>query len=69
MRGLDERIGSPAIVEGAYRAVQIIYLDQNKWIDLARAVKYPADYPEVSCQPILPLGGARPSQDETATRV
>jgi hypothetical protein len=41
MRGLDERMGSSAIVEGAYRAVQIIYLDQNKWIDPARAVKYP----------------------------
>jgi hypothetical protein len=26
--------------------VQIVYLDQNKWIDLSRAVKYPADYPE-----------------------
>jgi hypothetical protein len=37
LRGLDERIGSSAIVERAYRAVQIIYLDQNKWIDLARA--------------------------------
>ena len=46
MRGLDARIGSSAIVEGAYRAVQIIFLDQNKWIDLARAVKYPADYSE-----------------------
>ncbi|MFZ1429266.1 MAG: hypothetical protein WAS21_21115 [Geminicoccaceae bacterium] len=23
----------------------IVYLDQNKWIELARAVKYPADYP------------------------
>ena len=47
MRGLEERIGSSAIVEGAYRAVQITHLDQNKWIDLARAVKYPADYPEL----------------------
>jgi hypothetical protein len=47
MRGLDERIGSSAIVEGAYRAVQTIYLHQNKWIDLSRAVKYPADYPEL----------------------
>jgi hypothetical protein len=27
--------------------VQIVYLDQNKWIDLSRAVKYPADYPEL----------------------
>jgi hypothetical protein len=26
--------------------MQIVYLDQNKWIDLSRAVKYPADYPE-----------------------
>ena len=23
----------------------VIYLDQNKWIELARAVKYPSDYP------------------------
>jgi hypothetical protein len=35
------------IVEGTHRAVQIVYLDQNKWIDLSRAVKYPADYPEL----------------------
>jgi hypothetical protein len=28
-------------------AVRIVYLDQNKWIDLARAVKYPAENPEV----------------------
>jgi len=27
--------------------VQIVYLDQNKWIDLSRAVKYPADNPEL----------------------
>ena len=27
--------------------MQIVYLDQNKWIDLSRAVKYPADYPEL----------------------
>jgi Aldehyde dehydrogenase family len=27
--------------------VQIVYLDQNKWIDLSRAVKHPADYPEL----------------------
>jgi hypothetical protein len=27
--------------------VQIIYLDQNKWIDLSRAVKDPAGYPEL----------------------
>jgi hypothetical protein len=47
MRGLDERTGSSAIVEGAYRAVQIIYLDQNKWTDLSRAVKYPVDHPEL----------------------
>jgi hypothetical protein len=27
--------------------VQIVYLDQNKWIDLSRAVKCPAEYPEL----------------------
>ncbi|MFT3941546.1 hypothetical protein [Rhodopseudomonas sp.] len=27
--------------------VQIIYLDQNKWIDLLRAVKYPTDFPKL----------------------
>ncbi len=27
--------------------MQIVYLDQNKWIDLSRAVKYPADNPEL----------------------
>ncbi len=27
--------------------MQIVYLDQNKWIDLSRAVKYPAEYPEL----------------------
>ncbi len=27
--------------------MRIVYLDQNKWIDLARAVKYPAENPEV----------------------
>ena len=26
---------------------RVIYLDQNKWIDLARAVKYPNEKPEV----------------------
>jgi hypothetical protein len=26
---------------------RILYLDQNKWIDLARAVKYPAEKPEM----------------------
>jgi hypothetical protein len=25
----------------------VVYLDQNKWIELARAAKYPADYPDV----------------------
>lgn len=28
-------------------ALKIIYLDQNKWVALARAVKYPAENPEV----------------------
>lgn len=28
-------------------AVRIVYLDQNKWIDLARAVKHPASHPEL----------------------
>lgn len=28
-------------------AVRIVYLDQNKWIDLARAVKNPTENPEV----------------------
>ncbi len=23
----------------------VVYLDQNKWIELARAVKHPTDYP------------------------
>ncbi len=27
--------------------MQIIYLDQNKWIDLSHAVKYPAQFPEL----------------------
>lgn len=26
---------------------KIVYLDQNKWIDLARAVKYPDEKPEM----------------------
>jgi hypothetical protein len=27
--------------------VRIVYLDQNKWIDLARAAKYPAEHPDL----------------------
>lgn len=27
--------------------MRVIYLDQNKWIDLARAVKYPAKHPKL----------------------
>jgi hypothetical protein len=25
----------------------VVYLDQNKWIELARAAKYPAEHPEL----------------------
>src|SRR5580704_5831258 len=28
------------------RPAKVVYLDQNKWIDLARAVAAPADHPE-----------------------
>jgi hypothetical protein len=47
--------------------MRIVYLDQNKWIDLARAAKRPADYPDLwhlleaispeisACRLILPL--------------
>ena len=28
-------------------SVRIVYLDQNKWIDLARAAKYPAEHPDL----------------------
>lgn len=27
--------------------MRIVYLDQNKWIELARAAKFPAEYPEL----------------------
>jgi hypothetical protein len=27
--------------------VRIVYLDQNKWIELARAAKFPAEYPDL----------------------
>jgi hypothetical protein len=27
--------------------VRVVYLDQNKWIDLARAAKYPAEHPDL----------------------
>ncbi len=37
----------PRRFEGFGTAVRIVYLDQNKWIDLARAVKDPAEKPEV----------------------
>jgi hypothetical protein len=31
--------------------VRIVYLDQNKWIELARAAKHPSDYTDL--QPVL----------------
>jgi hypothetical protein len=31
--------------------VRIVYLDQNKWIELARAAKHPAQHPDL--QPLL----------------
>ncbi len=43
----DQSIPCPRSVRPDGRASTVVYLDQNKWIDLARAATAPADHPEL----------------------